>query len=148
MKLFAGTTIKGLAIALAIASLALVATNVAWWAHSSTLEAGRDTAKADLSTRTTERNAWKQRAGELKAANTAYDAEFARLAQELKAAQAERSRLEKAGAEALAAAEAAEADATRTLHAFMDRYATQMRAPDCASAMASVQRFCPALEGY
>lgn len=148
MGLMSAAAVKPLAIGLSIAVGALLLSNGAWWAHSATLAAERDTAQADLNTRTTERDAWKQRAGELKAANTAYAAEFARLAQELKAAQAERLRLEREGAAALAAAEAAEADATRTLRAFMDRYATQMRAPDCASAMASVQRFCPALEGY
>lgn len=148
MGLVSAATVKPLAIALAIAAGALLLSNVAWWARAATLEAGRDSAKADLDTRTTERDAWKQRASELKAANTAYDAEFARLAQALKAAQAERLRLETQGAAAIAAAEAAEADASRTLRAFMDRYATQVRVPDCASAMASVQRFCPALEGY
>ena len=148
MKALAAAAVKPLAIALAAAVVLLLASNGAWWAHAARLEAGRDSAKADLNTRTTERDAWKQRAGELKAANTAYDAEFARLVQALKAAQAEHVRLETEGAAAIAAAEAAEADASRTLHAFMDRYAAQMRAPDCASAMASVQRFCPALEGY
>lgn len=148
MGLLSAATVKPLAIALAIAVGALLLSNGVWWAHAATLEAGRGKAEADLGTRTTERDAWKQRAGELKAANTTYDVEFARLAQELKSAQAESARLRSAHSTALAAAEAAEADATRTLHAFMDRYATQLRAPDCASAMASVQRFCPALEGY
>lgn len=148
MGLMSAAAVKPLAIALVIAGGALLLSNGVWWAHSATLAAERDTAQAGFNARTTERDAWKRRAGELTAANKAYDAEFARLAQELKAAQAERSRLERDGAAALAAAEAAEADATRTLRAFMDRYATQMRAPDCASAMASVQRFCPALEGY
>lgn len=148
MGLMSAAAVKPLVIALAIAVGALLLSNGVWWAHSATLAAERETAQADLRTRTTERDAWKQRAGELKAANTAYDAEFARLVQQLQAAQAERLRLEKEGAAALAAAEAAEADASRTLRAFMDRYATQIRVPDCASAMASVQRFCPALEGY
>ena len=79
MSLFAGATIKGLAIALAVAVGALLISNVAWWVRASTLEASRDVAKADVGARTAERDAWKQRAGELKAANSAYDTEFKRL---------------------------------------------------------------------
>jgi hypothetical protein len=148
MKLFAGATIKGLAIALAAVSVLLLASNGIWWVHAARLGAGRDSAEADLGARTTERDAWKQRAGELKAANSAYDAEFKRLVEEHAAAQAEMVRLKAAHASALAEAQAAEADADRTLRAFMDRYAAQLRAPDCAGAMAAVARFCPALEGY
>ncbi|WP_447940103.1 hypothetical protein [Pseudoxanthomonas mexicana] len=148
MNLFAGATTKGLAIALATAIGLLLVSNGAWLVRASTLEASRDVATADLGTRTTERDAWKLRAGELKAANRAYDAEFKRLVAEHAAAQAEMVRLKAAHATALAEAQAAEADADRTLRAFMDRYAAQLRSPDCVGAMAAVARFCPALEGY
>ncbi|WFC43251.1 hypothetical protein [Pseudoxanthomonas sp. SE1] len=148
MSILGTAAVKPFAIALAIAGALLLASNGGWWAYAATLKASASSARAAVTTVTTERDAWKGRAGELKAANVAYDSAFADLAGELKAAQAENLRLQRDGAAAIAAAEAAQADADRTLSAFMDRYAAQIRAPDCASAMASVARFCPALEGY
>ena len=148
MSLLAGVTVKPLAIALAIAGALLLASNLAWWGYAGGLRADVAKAEGARDAAVTERAAWKTRAGELHSANAAYDSEFAKLAGELQAAQAERARLQREHGEALEAARAAEADADRTLRAFMDRYAAQLRAPDCAGALASVQRLCPALEGY
>lgn len=148
MNLLAGLTVKPLAIALAIACAALLASNLAWWGFAGGLRADVAQAKGARDTAVTERDAWKTRAGELTAANAAYDTEFAKLAGELKSAQAEHARIQRQHGAALAAAREAEADADRTLRTFMDRYAAQLRAPDCAGALTTVQRLCPALEGY
>ena len=148
MGMLAGLTVKPLAIALAIAGALLLASNLAWWGHVGSLRAEVAKAEGTRDTAIMSRDAWKTRAGELTAANAAYDSEFAKLAGELKSAQAEHARLQREHATALAAAQEAEADADRTLRTFMDRYAAQLRAPDCAGALATVQRLCPALEGY
>lgn len=148
MSLLAGLTVKPLAIALAIAGALLLASNLAWWGYAGRLQADVARAEGAGQRSSSERDAWKARATELKAANAAYDSEFTKLAGELKAAQAEHARLQREHGAALAAAREAEADADRTLRSFMDRYAAQLRAPDCAGALQSVQRLCPALEGY
>ena len=148
MNPLAAATVKGLAIALAVAVLLLLASNGTWFVHAAALESARDSARADLGNRTAERDSWKVRVDELSAANKAYGVAYGTLARELQAAQLENTRLQREGGEAIALAEAAARDADRTLKTFVGRYAEQLRHPDCASALANLQRFCPALEGY
>ena len=104
MSLLAGLTVKPLAIALAIAGALLLASNLVWLGHASSLQAEVAKAEGARDTAVTARDAWKTRAGELTEANAAYDSEFAKLAGELSAAQAEHARLQREHGAALAAA--------------------------------------------
>jgi hypothetical protein len=141
--------------ALGVLALALLLSNLGWWAHASALglqrdvaDATRDAADARAEAVGTEKTAWKNKAGELEIANLAAQKTVDQLKIELATAQGEKHRLQQQGQQAIAAAQRAAADADRTLQQFVDRYAQQLRNPDCAGAMAVVQQSCPALEGY
>lgn len=110
------------------------------------LGAQRDTAQAQLDTRTTERDAWKGKAAGAAAANAAYDAAFA----ELKAEQDRRDQADAAAAQrAAAAVSAAQADAARAARQ-RDAYAARFaaRPADCDAALQALDAACPALKGF
>lgn len=155
MSLLPSLTVKALLYAIAVLALFLLLSNLGWWAHASSLglqrdvvDATRDAAMASLTAATTEKQAWKNKAGELAAANVAGQKVVDQLQRALQDAQAEQGRLQEEGRRAVAAAQAAADAADRTLKDFVDRYARQLRNPDCAGALATVQQSCPALEGY
>lgn len=62
--------------------------------------------------------------------------------------RAEHARVREANAEAIRASEAARVDAERTLSAFMDRYAEQLRNPECVTALNRLEASCAALSDY
>jgi hypothetical protein len=155
VSLLQSITIKPLLYVTAALAVSLLLSNVGWWVNASTLRlrskvanAEKDAALVTLDARTTERDAWKRKVVELHVANVASQQTTARLLTELANAQGERRRIQAEGQRAITAALAEAADADRTLKAFVDRYAKQVSAPDCAGALAAVQRACPALEGY
>lgn len=117
-------------------------------AEATSARAERDTAKADLVTRTTERDAYKGRAEELELANTGWKDAFAVVQRELTQAQQDLRRLDVASREAIARAKAAATDADRTLTKFVAQFATESRRPDCAQALATLEAACPALSTY
>lgn len=124
-----------------------------WNNHSLAAErdvaaAQRDTAVQRVGTVETERDAWKTRADELQAARAGDRRAIDMLRGLLAQAQGESARLEREGEQAVAAAQARAAEADRTLDAWMDRYAAQVRQGDCQTALAAVQQACPAMEGY
>ena len=110
--------------------------------------AERDTAIEAKSRVTTERDAHKVRAGELDLANGAWSEAFRAQGLELKKAQGDVVRLQREGQAAIAAAQAAAADADRTLKAFVDRFVRESRQPDCASALQHMEAKCSALSDY
>ncbi|GGD45744.1 hypothetical protein [Pseudoxanthomonas indica] len=141
-------SVKPLLIALTICLVALLTSNAGWWVRASVLSSERDVAVADRAVLATSKDAYKVRVGELTAANRVYDAEYSRLAKELQLAQGETARLNAEGDRAVAAAQAKADEADRVLKTFMERYAQQVRVPDCAQALSTIQRLCPALGGY
>lgn len=148
MGLLAKLAVKPLLWAIGLQLAAIVALGGALWVQSiwwngKVAEVGA------------ERNRWKVlaearavRVDELSAANFAFESVNDTLRRLLREAQGEAARLEKEGRDAVAAARAAEAEANRTLDAWLDRYAEQVRVGDCAAAWNAVQAQCPALEGY
>jgi outer membrane murein-binding lipoprotein Lpp len=60
----------------------------------------------------------------------------------------EARRLEEEGRKAVLAAEQARIDAERTLGEFVDRYAEEVRKPDCAAALDRLEASCSALSDY
>lgn len=155
MSLLPSLAVKPLLYAIAVLALSLLLSNLGWWAHASSLglqrdlaDASKDVAVASFTAATTEKLAWKNKAGELEIANLASQKTIGTLQLELKTAQGEQHRLQAEGERSIAAAQAAAADADRTLKDFIHRYARQLSNPDCAGALNVVQKACPALEGY
>lgn len=60
----------------------------------------------------------------------------------------EHARVRDANTAAIKAAEAARVDAERTLGTFMDRYAEQLRNPECVTALNRLEASCEALSDY
>lgn len=112
-------------------------------AQSATQAAG---ARADQ--HIAERDAWKHAARTLQGAATKWETAFGTMQTLLKQAQGEARRLDQAGHDAIAAAQAREAEANRALAAWTQRYADQVRVGDCAAALNAVQQACPAFGGY
>lgn len=155
MDLVSKFTVKPLLIAVVALLVLLLVSNGGWLVRTSSLSAQRDVAKAESKAEkaradhvATERDAWKNKAGELATANSAAQESIASLTGELQKQQGENLRLQAEGEKAVAAAQADAADAERALKNFIDRYARQLRNPDCAGALSVVQQACPALEGY
>lgn len=96
----------------------------------------------------TSRDAWKGAAERMQAATTKWESAFATVHRLLQDAQRENARIDAANRAAVSAAQAREAEANRTLDAWMQRYAAQVRQDNCAAALSAVQAACPALEGY
>jgi hypothetical protein len=117
-------------------------------AEATWAQAERDTAKAELATRTTERDAFKGRVADLEVANAGWKDAFAVVQGELAQAQQDLRRLDAASRSAIAAAKAAATDADRTLAKFVAQFATESRRPDCAKALATLEAACPALSTY
>lgn len=62
--------------------------------------------------------------------------------------RADHARVRDANSAAIKAAEAARLDAERTLGTFMDRYAEQLRNPECVTALNRLEASCAALSDY
>lgn len=146
--ILAKLTVKPLLWACGLQLAAIAALGVALWAQGVWWEGKVADVGAD-------RDHWKVvaeargvRVAELSAANFAFESVNGTLRRLLDEARGEAARLGEEGREAVAAARAAEADATRTLDVWMARYADQVRIRDCASAWRAVQAHCPAMEGY
>ena len=151
MSILAKLTVTPLLYACGILLAALLATG----AYAAVLSARLDTAQADVraadgatTTARTERDAWKTKAAELGSANTAYGTAVRQLMEELERAQQESKRIDAAGQQAVANAQAAQADAERTLTRMAAQLQAQAREPDCARALNELVRACPAMEGY
>lgn len=143
----------GKVVACAVAILA--AGNLAWWGYASHLAGQRDVAVANAGTAdkalegmVVSRDAWKNKVQELEVANLATRTTITYLQEALTQAQGERRRLEAEGQRAIAEARARAQDAELAHKSFVDRYAQQIRNPDCAGALTVLQTSCPALEGY
>ncbi len=140
---------------LGVIILALAAGNAAWWLHAHALEnqlSARDVqlqlARAEIQSLTAAKDACAAHTSELAASNLASQQAIDQLRQALAAAQGETQRLQAEGRKAIASAQARAEDADRALKTFIDRYAAQIKNPDCAGALNTVQHACPALEGY
>jgi hypothetical protein len=129
--------VVGLAIALKVAGGKVDTAQ----AHQATAESRRDTA-------ITERDAWKAKTADLRAANTAVVAANDSLRAELARQQQQCSDNAAANQRAIAAARADAADADRTLKAFTAKFQIESRKPTCARALDALGAACPALEGY
>lgn len=117
-------------------------------AEAASARSERDTANAHLSARTTERDAFKGRVGELEQANAGWRRSFSVLEAELEQAQVDARALDAASRKAISAARAAAADADRALKEFVGQFAAESRKPDCAQALATLEAACPALSNY
>lgn len=117
-------------------------------ADVSVAEAASSSAAAWARELETQRDAWKGAAQGYERASGEWERAFSSVHELLRQAQAEAGRVAEANRAAVAAAAAREAEANRALDAWMTRYAEQVRASDCASALVAVQAACPALEGY
>ncbi len=83
-----------------------------------------------------------------KAANDGYVATVAQLQTALKEAQDQAATIQQQSTQAIAEADAAAADADKTLKAFMGKYAAQVKQTSCAQALQHVEAVCPALRDY
>lgn len=126
----------------------LLASNLAWWVQARGLRADVREAVAEQRVLETERESWKNKAGELAEANTAMQGIITALQAELVQAQGEARRLDAEGRAAIAAARADASSAERQLIAFRERYQRQRATPDCAGALDALQQHCTQFEGY
>ena len=108
-------------------------------ANQATAESARDAA-------ITERDAWKSKAGDALAANTAYDLIFEQ--QRLAAAEQHRLAQETAAkaAAAVAAAQRDEAKAERVAAEYRRIFGAKPK--DCDAALLALDRICPTLRNY
>lgn len=149
-----GTLItKPLLIGAGVAVLALVAllgvqTLRLKWAQAevATVTAARITAESQRDAALNEREAWKGKASTLEQAGLSWQNVAGERLALLAECQAEHSRIYDANEKAVAEAQAAAADAERTLSLFVSRYAERNRAPSCAAARAELDRACAAVE--
>lgn len=142
-------TVKPLLWACGLQLAALIALGGVLAVQNYRHEASYATLKAEAETTVASRDAWKTRAAELDAANFAHQSVNKTLRRLLSESQGENARLGEEGRAAVAAAEAAKDDADRVLAGWMQRYADQVRMPDCASALSAIEMACPMLkEGY
>lgn len=120
------------------------------WAQADVATAKADVAtqKAEVTRVSGERDTATRRGTDLAAASRSWERVAGERLVLLDQAQKENTRLEADNAKAVAAAQAKQRDAERTLESFMSRYAAQIRAPDCAAALAQVDRQCPNLRDY
>lgn len=146
--ILAKLTVKPLLCACGLQLAAIVALGGVLWAQDTWHEGRLADMRAQRNGAQSSVDAWRTRAQELEAANFAHQSVNDTLRRLLDEAQGEAVRLQEAGRAAIAAAQAREADANRTLDAWMDRYADQVRAGHCAAALNAVQDACPAFQGY
>ncbi len=111
-------------------------------------KAATETAAAQRDTAITERDAWKLDATAKAAAAKASEASVEGLIAALREQQQETLRIQAAGQNAVRAAQAAAADADRTLKTFASKFQSESRKPVCAQALAAMERSCPALKDY
>lgn len=111
-------------------------------------DARRAAAVADRDAARTERNAWKAKANDLIAANSAYGVTVDTLRQLLDEARQAARVMAEQDRKAIAQARADAADADRTLQLFTAKYQAESRKPDCAKALLTLEAACPALSGY
>ena len=151
MSLVAKLSVKPLLYAIGMLLVVVAGLSTALFVQGGRVDvatAARDTARADQRTTVTEREAWKARASEVSAANTAYGVALSQLQAELTRAQEQATRVRAQAAHAQEVAQKETADAERTLHEFVTRYQVQSHVSDCARALDQVEAVCPAFEHY
>jgi chromosome segregation ATPase len=137
-------TVTPLLYACAALTIALVATG----GYAKVQHAERDTARSERAAAVTERDAWKSRANDLDAANSAWGITVTTLQNALAEAQGDLRTLREQDRRAIAQAQADAANADRTLQQFTAKYQAETRKPDCAKALQTLEAACPALSGY
>lgn len=96
----------------------------------------------------TERDAWKDKAGQYATANRAFDSAFKKLAVELERQQSESNRIAAASRKAVIAAQADAVDADRALKRFAAKFQAESRKPACQRALETMAASCPAMGDY
>lgn len=113
---------------------------------------GKDTAiaslKGDVATLQAEKAALKDRVDTAVAGREAAETVAADRLAILERERLEVRRMQEEGRQAVLAAEEARIDAERTLGEFVDRYANEIRKPDCAAALDRLEASCSALSDY
>lgn len=148
MNLPALLTTKPLLWAIGILSLVVIALAVCLVVVRANARADAATYEGAAAACTAQKSGATTRVAELASANAGYGRTIAVLQAELLAAQTQVVTLKRQSDGALAAAQAREADANKTLKQFMNRYAGQARETRCALALTEVEASCPAFSGY
>jgi len=135
-------------VALALACVLLGARGCALSADVRAADAATETARADVRTAVTERDAWKARAEDNARAERVRTAERDLLADLLDQQEAETVRLVAEGEAAVARAQDAARDADRALKAFTAQFQAAARTPNCGAALTALNNACPTLRNY
>ena len=104
--------------------------------------------QGDVATLQAEKVALQTRVDDAVAGRAAADKIAADRLAILESERREARRLEDAGRQAVLAAEQARIDAERTLGEFIDRYAEEVRKPECSAALDQLETSCSALSDY
>lgn len=148
MKLPTVVTVKPLLWVSGVLVLGLIALSVSLVVLRANARAAAATYEGVTAACTAQKDGATTRVSELVAANAGYGRTVAVLQTELLLAQRQAATLKQQSASAVAAAQAREADADKTLKQFMNRYAGQARETRCALALTEVEASCPAFSGY
>lgn len=148
MKLPSVVAVKPLLWVIGVLALAVVALSVSLVVVRANTRASVASYEGAGAACAAQREGATTRVAELVSANAGYGRAVAVLQAELTLAQKQAATLKQQSDSAVAAAEAREADANRTLKQFMDRYASQARETRCALALTEVEASCPAFSGY
>lgn len=148
MKLPTVVAVKPLLWVIGVLALGLIALSVSLVVVRANARAAAATYEGDTAACAAQKDGATTRVSELVAANAGYGRTVAVLQTELLLAQKQAATLKQQSANALAAAQAREADADKTLKQFMNRYAGQARETRCALALTEVEASCPAFSGY
>lgn len=148
MKLPAVVTVKPLLWVIGVLALGLIALSVSLVVVRANARAAAATYEGATAACAAQKDGATTRVSELVAANAGYGRTVAVLQTELLLAQKQAATLKQQSANAVAAAQAREADADKTLKQFLNRYAGQARETRCALALAEMEASCPAFSGY
>lgn len=148
MKLPAVVTVKPLLWVIGVLALGLIALSVSLVVVRANARAAAATYEGATAACAAQKDGATTRVSELVAANAGYGRTVAVLQTELLLAQKQAATLKQQSAKAVAAAQAREADADKTLKQFMNRYAGQARETRCALALTEMEASCPAFSGY
>ena len=148
MKLPAVVTVKPLLWAIGVLALGLIALSVSLVVVRANARAAVATYEGATAACAAQKDGATTRVSELVAANAGYGRTVAVLQTELLLAQKQAATLKQQSANAVAAAQAREADADKTLKQFLNRYAGQARETRCALALTEMEASCPAFSGY
>lgn len=148
MKLPAVVTVKPLLWVIGVLALGLIAMSLSLVVVRANARAAAATYEGATAACAAQKDGATARVSELVAANAGYGRTVAVLQTELLLAQKQAATLKQQSAKAVAAAQAREADADKTLKQFMNRYAGQARETRCALALTEMEASCPAFSGY